>query len=186
MGVLVNLGCGLDYREGWVNVDLCDTADVQCDITDGLPFPDDHVERYLALDFVEHVWDPLALFDELWRCAEPGCVIEIALPYGSSDDAWLDPTHCRPYFVDSWTYFAQPHYYRLDYGYRADWQVEQIILDVDETEDDDLLPQRLMRDRNVVSRMYVAMRAVKPARPRDPDLRRQSDVKFRKVARDNQ
>lgn len=186
MGLLVNLGAGTDIRDGWVNLDLEDGPgiDVVADLEQPLPFADDSVEHYLAIDVVEHIRDVYGFFSELWRCAAPDCIIEAALPYGSSDDAWTDPTHQRPFFLDSWTYFAQPHYYRMNYPYRADWQPVTVILDVDafDDEDDGDILERVMRDRNVVSRMYVALHAVKPARPRDPDLRSRPNVKFRKVA----
>jgi hypothetical protein len=91
-------------------------------------------------------------------------VCTFALPYGSSDDAWEDPTHVRPYFLNSWMYFAQPTYYRADYGYRGDWQPERIILDVACEGDAVEVQQQVMALRNVVRRQIVELRAVKPAR----------------------
>ena len=196
MALRVNLGCGADIREGFVNVDreklpgVDVVANLDCAASDlcgativCLPFDDDSVELFLAVDLVEHIAHPLPLFQELWRCAMPGATIEMAMPYGGSDDAWMDPTHKRPWFVDSWTYLAQPNYWKLDYGYTADWKVDLIVLEVgDSDETDDQLLGRVMRERNVVRRQYVALSAVKPARPRDVDLLTGPPIRFRKVA----
>ena len=158
----VNLGCGRNPVEGWHNVDRAELPGVDevVDLEEPLPWNANTVDEYQGIDLIEHIANPLALMEELWRCAKPGAECRFELPYGSSDDAWEDPTHVRPYFVNSWIYFAQPTYYRADYGYRGDWETKVIELHVRpgvELED-------VMFTRNTVVRQVVVLGAVKPAR----------------------
>jgi SAM-dependent methyltransferase len=184
----VHLGCGVDIRPGYVNVDRMplEGVDVVADLDDRdkvtLPFDDDSVDEFLAIDLVEHIVYPLPMFQELWRCAKPGADFLTAMPYGTSDDAWEDPTHARPWYIGSWRYLSQPIYYRADYGYGADWEVERIVLDVDAPEASiDEIMGALQTLRNVVQRQHVQLKAVKPARPRDPELLVSPPVQIRKV-----
>jgi len=167
----LNIGCGRTPLKGWINVD-CMAAINGDSIVDiianldanvvKLPLGDDVCDEFLLSHVIEHINKPLPLMQELHRVAKPGAVAVIKTPYGSSDDAWEDPTHVRPYFVNSFGYFSQPFYWRADYGYRGDWRVKNIKLFV-------VSPQvtigtvRVMR--NTVKEMVVELEAVKPIRP---------------------
>jgi len=186
--VKLNLGCGRRPRDGWTNLDRCDLpgVDVVHDLEDHtrpLPFAGDTVAEILGVDLIEHIADPLALMQELWRVATPDAVCRFELPYGSSDDAWEDPTHVRPYFYNSWLFFAQPTYWRADYGYRGDWQPETLTLYVHlDTGHPDVLGQ-VMALRNVVARQVVTLRAIKPARPPERELMTQPALTFEPAER---
>lgn len=180
----LNLGCGRSPLEGWVNLDMAALpgVDVVVDLdatANGarLPFDDDSIDEIRGIDLIEHLREPLAVMAELWRVAKPGALCRFELPYGSSDDAWDDPTHRRPYFVGSWGYFGQPYYWRADYGYRGDWRVEQVALalwSVDGSQDD--LMSEVMALRNVVARQAVVLSACKPSRPASRELIEQPPV----------
>ena len=90
------------------------------------------------------------------------------MPHGASDDAWEDPTHVRAYFPGSFGYFSQPYYWRADYGYRGDWKVEKIRLNVDRQLCAGLDPQQAFlksqQERNIVREIYCELSAVKPLR----------------------
>ncbi|MCM2326823.1 MAG: hypothetical protein NDI88_02935 [Lysobacter sp.] len=98
----------------------------------------------------------------------PGAIAGIRTPHGSADAAWEDPTHVRPYFVGSFGFFSQPHYWRADYGYRGDWQPEVIRLLVEGRHFEGLDPaqcyEKVQAGRNLVREMVCEMRAAKPAR----------------------
>lgn len=163
----LNLGCGRNPIDGFVNLDRAALSgvDVVHDLEQfPLPFDDDTFDEILGVDLIEHITDALGLMAELWRIAKPGCVCTFALPYGSSDDAWEDPTHVRPYYVNSWMYFAQPTYYRAQYGYWADWQIDKIVLDTQAGGTAQEVQTMVMSMRNIVQRQVVELRAVKPAR----------------------
>ena len=59
MGLKLNLGCGLDKREGYVNIDV--REDVEPDMVIDLEkellrrFEDESVDEILAKDFLEHL-----------------------------------------------------------------------------------------------------------------------------------
>jgi hypothetical protein len=158
----VNLGCGRNPIAGWHNVDRASLPGVDelVDLERPLPWADGTVAEFQGVDLIEHISDPLAFMAELYRVAEPGARCRFELPYGSSDDAWEDPTHVRPYFAGSWMYFAQPTYYRADYGYRGDWQTETIELHCRPG----VTSEDILFTRNVVVRQVVTLQAVKPAR----------------------
>jgi SAM-dependent methyltransferase len=184
----LNLGCGTDLRDGndgWVNVDMPGTPGVDVgidlDAYARLPWADGSVTEIHASHVIEHLHHPLHLMDELWRVARPGAMATIRCPYGSSDDADEDPTHVRRMFLRSWDYFAQPMYWRADYGYRGDWHCERVHLfvtdrwaDAPESE----LWAGVVSARNVVREMVAILTAVKPARPQDKALQTQPEIVF--------
>ncbi|PIE43452.1 MAG: hypothetical protein CSA50_04890 [Gammaproteobacteria bacterium] len=53
----LNLGAGLDRKEGFVNVDLndCHAPDLVCDVSVLKPLPDDYYDYILAQDILEHL-----------------------------------------------------------------------------------------------------------------------------------
>ena len=51
----INLGCGFDHREGWVNIDaIAAVHPTSFMICTSLPFADDSVIEVLAQDILEH------------------------------------------------------------------------------------------------------------------------------------
>jgi len=120
----LNIGCGRTPLKGWLNVD-CMAAVGEDSIVDiianldadqvKLPLEDDSCDEFLLSHVLEHINKPLPLMEELHRIAKPGALAVVRCPYGSSDDAWEDPTHVRPYFMNSFGYFSQPFYWRAQY-----------------------------------------------------------------------
>ena len=182
----LNLGCGRNPIDGYVNLDRQQLpgVDVVHDLERlPLPFLPDTFDEILGVDLIEHITDALGLMGELWRIAKPDATCTFLLPYGSSDDAWEDPTHVRPYFLNSWSYFSQPFYYRASYGYRGDWQPETVQLDVTCSGSLDEIHSQVMMFRNVVQRQIVQLRAVKPARPCEQSLIMPPQVAFNPIGR---
>jgi hypothetical protein len=85
-------------------------------------------------------------------------------------------------FLNSFLYFSQPAYHRADYGYRGDWEVETITLDLPAhysgVAKEDIL-QDVMSLRNVVVQMTAVLRAVKPVREPLAELQRPPAVRLR-------
>jgi hypothetical protein len=173
----MNLGCGRDIKEGWVNVDLLpgDGVDLVLDLDQPKPFDladADSVDEFMVSHLIEHLHHPLSLAEAMWRAAKPGATAIFRTPHGASDDADEDPTHTRRMFQHSWDYFGQPAYHQADYGYRGDWRVEEVLLRCrpERMGDSDAETYELIRmERNVVVEMLAALRAIKPARPQVPD-----------------
>jgi len=184
----LNLGCGRNILPGWINLDAAAlpgvdiVADLEQCATRPLPLADDSIGELLLSHVLEHIRQPLPLMQELWRVARPGALMRVRLPYGSSDDAFEDPTHVRQYFLHSFGYFSQPFYWRADYGYRGDWQPEKIMLMLPRQDNEGLdaqqMMERVMRLRNVVQEMVVELRCVKPRRAAEADLRRSPAIEI--------
>ena len=94
----LNLGCGHDYQEGWVNVDhdpRC-TPDVRHDLnTRPYPFSDDEFSYVYASHVLEHVDDLFATLVELERIIEPGGILHLRVPHFSNGNGYNDLTHRR-------------------------------------------------------------------------------------------
>jgi len=86
----LNLGCGKDYKEGWVNLDIQKSvkADVYHNIEMGLPFDDNTFDRVFARCVLEHVSNPLKVMEEIWRVLKPSGVLEFNLPFVGSLDSY--------------------------------------------------------------------------------------------------
>lgn len=79
----LNLGCGPDLREGYVNVDARPGADLVVDLSKfPWPWPDDSVEQILMLDFLEHFSYRKTdkILEECWRVLMPSSEIIIQVP----------------------------------------------------------------------------------------------------------
>lgn len=158
--------------QGWVNVDSVHNhgVDLVRDLDHQLlhfPYEDNTVDEILMSHVIEHLHRPLPLMQVLHRIAKPDCKLYIRCPYGSSDDADEDPTHVRRMFKGSFGYFGQPYYWRADYGYKGDWEVDKITLFCDpllRRPEPAMLLGMLNERRNVVREMVAELRAVKPIR----------------------
>jgi SAM-dependent methyltransferase len=100
----LNLGCGFDKRDGWLNVDgfaecqpdqLLDIEQTPWDL------PSDAFEHILMKHVLEHVGADFKVFAavmrELYRVAAPGGILEIHVPHVRHDTFWSDPTHVRAF-----------------------------------------------------------------------------------------
>jgi SAM-dependent methyltransferase len=177
---LLHLGCGHDLFPGWINVDLSPSVrpDIIFDLDNcreqKLPLEDGTVDAFYMCHTFEHIDDTLAMMQELHRVARPGARFVIRLPFGGTDHAFEDPAHKRPYFPNSFVYFAQPAYSRADPNYLGDWRIKRINLVVPaptaDAEPEPALLERIRRERNIVQEMIVELEAVKPARAREERL----------------
>lgn len=188
----LNVGCGKTIMERpWCNLDkeALEGVDFVFDLEDNrkqLPFETDTFEEILLSHILEHLQRPLDVMQELWRVARPDALLTVRVPYGSSDAAWEDPQHIRPYFLQSFEYFGQPCYWRADYGYRGDWQVTMRTLIINENApfvgaargDLAQMLDLVMHARNIVLEFYVELRAVKPIREQRRELGKSSPLQF--------
>ena len=100
----LNLGCGFDKREGWLNVDNFATCepDRLLDI-EATPWdlPTNGFDHILMKHVLEHVGADFATFAavmrELYRILTPNGLLEIHVPHVRHDSFWADPTHVRAF-----------------------------------------------------------------------------------------
>ena len=112
----LNLGCGKDYIDDWVNVDFYD--DSKCDVTHDLeefpwPWEDDSVSEIRIIHTLEHLgadWKVyIKILQEMYRVCKDDAEIIVVVP---SPWHWIfiaDPTHVRPVTPDGLNLFSKEH-----------------------------------------------------------------------------
>lgn len=94
--ILLDLGVGLNYKEGWVNIDFYripkvkfwkkykerPKIDLELDLRYPLPFSDNVVDGVYSGHTLEHLEleDALSLLGEVYRVLKPGCWLRINVP----------------------------------------------------------------------------------------------------------
>ncbi len=87
--VKLNVGCGTDYKKGWINIDNnsddnieASKLDLNWDLRNPLPFPDDSVDFIFNEHFIEHltVEEGQAAVKDFMRVLKPGGVLRMATP----------------------------------------------------------------------------------------------------------
>ena len=112
----LNLGCGKDYIDDWVNVDFYD--DSKCDITHDLeefpwPWEDNSVSEIKIIHTLEHLgadWKVyIKILQEMYRVCEDDAEIMVAVPSPWHWNFTSDPTHVRPVTADGLNLFSKEH-----------------------------------------------------------------------------
>ena len=83
----LNLACGPNRKEGWVNIDLTAGVDLQLDLRERFPFPDESVEVIYGEHFFEHLKYPsevLSFLRECYRVLVPGGPFSVSVPDAES------------------------------------------------------------------------------------------------------
>lgn len=97
----LNLGCGYNKLDGYVNVDhdvLC-KPDVVADLEERLPFDDNSVDEIILNHVLEHLGQTtksyFAIWKELYRVLKGGGELKITVPHWNHENFHHDPTHVR-------------------------------------------------------------------------------------------
>lgn len=105
---LLNIGCGRDRRDGFVNLDISPLPEVDVVASlaeDRLPFPDGTFSVALCRDVLEHV-EIVPALRELHRVLAPGGVALISAVHFTSRNLYVDPTHVRGFSVRTFDFFV--------------------------------------------------------------------------------
>ncbi len=91
----LNLGCGFDYKEGYIN---CDIRGVKADKYFDLnkfpyPFKDNSIDKVLISHVLEHLNEPVNILKEIYRICKNNAIVKIQVPYFSSESAFSDIEH---------------------------------------------------------------------------------------------
>lgn len=85
--VKLNIGCGTDYKDGWINIDNnsdnnIEKLDLNWDLRNPLPFPAGSVDYIFHEHFIEHltVDEGQKAIKDLMRVLKPGGIMRIATP----------------------------------------------------------------------------------------------------------
>lgn len=78
----INIGCGRDYKQGFLNIDMNDVADVYFDVRNRLPFRDGDISYIYSSHFLEHLTNSEIIrhFIECFRILKAGGVYRICIP----------------------------------------------------------------------------------------------------------
>lgn len=115
----LNLGCGSQSLDGYVNVDAVRQPGV--DVVHDLdifpwPFKDGEAAEIQAFDVYEHVDYPLEFMGECHRILQPGGTLYIHTAYWRNSDSFRDPTHKRFLTEESFDYWVPGTYLNGRYG----------------------------------------------------------------------
>ena len=97
----LNLGCGNDFREGWINADAwAERVDIRCDLREPLPFDDETFSEIYASGILEQI-GPNEQFreamNECHRILMPGGRMTAVVPDSRFAIANRDPFDCRKF-----------------------------------------------------------------------------------------
>lgn len=98
----LNLGCGKDYRDDCVNVDISDNVkkDVKIDLNKyPLPFADNEFDVVYCVDVLEHLENPAKALEEMYRICKNGAKVIIKAPHFSAQVAYSDLQHKNSFSV---------------------------------------------------------------------------------------
>lgn len=122
--VKLNLGCGTDIREGWVNLDAVRLpgVDVVHDVRRlPLPFPDEKFEEILCQDILEHI-EYIPVLKDIHRILKHRGRLVIRVPHFTSRGNFIDPTHRKMFSVRTFDFFVpdlnlkRPYYFDFSFS----------------------------------------------------------------------
>ena len=103
--ICINLGCGNNYKEEWINVDVNKEikADVYADFTKKLPFKNNYADLILLDNIIEHIPQNKFFFfmEEIHRVCKDKAIIEIYVPHYSGMHSFKHPTHYNFFGIGS-------------------------------------------------------------------------------------
>lgn len=125
----LDLGAAHHKPEGFLGLDLLDTpgVDMVCDVTKGIDLPDGSVGVVRAVDFLEHIPDKVAVFNEIYRLLAPNGMLLSLTPSTDGRGAFQDPTHVAYYNQNSFWYFTNREYAAYVPSISCRFQVSRLI-----------------------------------------------------------
>ncbi len=82
-GLKLNIGCGSNTKDGWVNIDLGSHADLTLDLREKFPFLENSCHMIYSEHFLEHLDYPeptVSFINECFRVLEPGGEFSLGVP----------------------------------------------------------------------------------------------------------
>ena len=184
----LNLGCGFDHRDGYLNADSFQECkpDVLINIEETpWAFRDNAYQHILLKHVLEHVGQSYssfkAIMQELYRITANQGTIEIHIPHFRHDTFWSDPTHVRAFTLltfqmmskaqnDEWIQ-KRANYSMIAYDMNVNFEVIKAIQVYDnhwvqKKENGSISDEELSvyshEKWNVVKELQITIKAIKP------------------------
>jgi len=129
--VKINLGCGNDYKPGYINCDWTDKVRVDAIVDLEKPLSmceSNYVSEVVCNHVLEHVTNFVPLMHELHRVCKDSAIINIKTPFYSSWGQFNDPTHVRFFTPYTFDYFKK-NIYSHEVGCDEDmFEVEKVVI----------------------------------------------------------
>lgn len=125
----LDLGAAHNKAAGYLGVDKypANGVDIVADVTNGIDLPESSVGLIRAVDFLEHVPDKIALFNELYRVLAHGGLLISLTPSTDGRGAFQDPTHVAFYNENSFWYFTNREFARFVPTIRCRFQSSRLV-----------------------------------------------------------
>ncbi len=112
---IINLGCGKTRIEGSIGVDRTEIPGY-VDIVHNLnitpyPFDDNSIDEVHFYHVLEHLDNPIEKLEEIHRILKPKGILYMRVPHFSSNGAFTDITHKRPFSYFSFDVFDDAAYH---------------------------------------------------------------------------
>ena len=104
----VDLGGGINSRPGYLTIDIQD-ADINVDLNNGIPLPDNSVGVINASHVIEHLHDKTYTMQEIHRVLAHGGWAFIEVPSTDGRGAFQDPTHVSYWNENSFLYYTNAY-----------------------------------------------------------------------------
>lgn len=119
----LNIGCGANLKEDWISIDLSPEADLQLDVREPLPFPDNSAKLIYSEHFLEHLEYPdeaINFLKESFRVLSPGGLFGVGVPdtewplvcYAEGDETYFEMARERwhPSWCDTRIHHINYHF----------------------------------------------------------------------------
>jgi predicted SAM-dependent methyltransferase len=128
-GLKLNIGCGPNPKQGWLNIDLSRAAELSLDMREHLPFDDGSVATIYSEHFIEHLDypdDAHRFLGECFRVLQPNGVFRVGVPdtlwpardyAGGGDGSWLRALSKGEIWHPAWCKTPLDH---INYHFRQD------------------------------------------------------------------
>jgi O-antigen biosynthesis protein len=125
----LDLGAAHNKPAGYLGVDQYagEGVDIVADVSKGIDLPDSSVGVIRAMDFLEHVPNKIALFNELYRVLAHGGLVLSLTPSTDGRGAFQDPTHVAYYNENSFWYFTESQYASFVPEIKCRFQVSRLV-----------------------------------------------------------
>jgi SAM-dependent methyltransferase len=125
----LDIGCGNKKTEGCIGIDRMKTpvTDIVWDLEKRLPnrIKNDSIDIVYCNHILEHIWNLKGLMESIHRVCKDGAIVNITVPYYTSDIAFHDPTHIRFFTSKTFDYFDKSKQI-FDYGFKCNFKVRKM------------------------------------------------------------